>query len=187
MSSHYFIGIKTDQKIADALQEWQEVLSESMSYRNWTNREDFHITLKFLGGTAEEIIDEYIEEIKSQSWPSPFNVGIGPAGSFGERTCPRVFFAEVEKASELMEIKRKIEKTGHLLGIDEESRKYHPHVTLAKQQAEGRSPLSQEHIPVIFQSNYQMKVHAFSVFKIHPGKQPKYEKVADIDLNRKGF
>ncbi|KHE69083.1 RNA 2',3'-cyclic phosphodiesterase [Halobacillus sp. BBL2006] len=182
MTAHYFIGIKVSEFIRAELSKWQDILSDSMDYKDWTATEDFHITLKFLGGCSDNTIEEYHNRLTDFEWPSSFTLSIGPAGYFGDRKQPRVFHAQVEKPSELSEIKLGIDQIGEELGFQTEKRTYHPHVTLAKKKAEGTSPLSLEQYDSLLDEHYHMDVEQFSIFRIHPGQMPKYEVAADISL-----
>lgn len=185
MSNHYFIGTKVTPSIQEVLILWQSNLKEHMSYKVWRHPEDFHITLKFLGGCSDEIIREYIRLLRSEEWPLDFSLKVGPAGSFGDENTPRVFHANIEKVLPLCDIKEKVEKIGCSLGFQEEKRAYHPHVTLAKQQPEGKSPLACPEESTPFLNQHDMNVESFSIFKIHPKKTPRYEKIADIKLREK--
>ncbi|CDQ18346.1 2'-5' RNA ligase [Halobacillus karajensis] len=186
MSEHYFIGIKTSEEISKKLMEWQHSLKKTMNYKVWTDKEDMHITLKFLGSCSDDKIKEYVHELQSKQWPPGFTLTIGPAGSFGEEKRPRVFYADVEKAPSLVEMKKQVETVGEELGFPRENRTYRPHVTLAKKQAEGASPLSTSPKFSIFHQSYHMPVDSFSIFRIHPQQKPKYEEIATIKCSKRG-
>ncbi|SFJ10374.1 2'-5' RNA ligase [Halobacillus dabanensis] len=117
MNSHYFIGVKISEEIKQELVKWQTILKEHMDYKIWVHEEDFHITLKFLGGCSDDIIDEYIARLRKGNWPDPFPLTIGPAGTFGNKKQPRVFHAGVERKASLLEMKNDIEDVGEKLGF----------------------------------------------------------------------
>lgn len=178
--SHYFIGIKVHSEIRDKLMTWQSILKKRMAYKDWTAEEDLHITLKFLGSCSDEKVEGYIQLLKQESWPSEYSLSIGPAGSFGDQERPRVFHAQVQRAPGLLETKDKVDAIGEKLGFEKEKRKFSPHITLAKKQPEGVSPLIEVSEDSILLETYKMAVNEISFFRIHPGDQPKYETVATI-------
>lgn len=184
MTAHYFIGIKVDKSIRTKLTEWQNVLADSMNYKDWTCEEDFHITLKFLGGCSDKTIETYKNKLMNEDWTGAFQINIGPAGYFGNPKQPRVFYADAEKPKELEVIKLEIEKIGSELGFHTEERTYRPHVTLAKKNAEGKSPLALENYDPLLDESYSMLIDHFSIFRIHPQQKPKYEEIAHIPLNK---
>lgn len=185
MNSHYFIGIKVSKEIKQELVKWQELLNDHMDYKVWVHEEDFHITLKFLGGCSDDSIDEYIARISKEKWPESFPLTIGPAGCFGDKKKPRVFHADVERSSSLLDMKRNIEDVGEQLGFKKEDRKYRPHVTVAKKQAEGKSPLVDLPETSLFNEQYEMIVDEFAFFRIHPQETPKYESVSVIKIGER--
>ncbi|SFG55432.1 2'-5' RNA ligase [Halobacillus alkaliphilus] len=182
MSAHYFFGIKASSHIQKYLKEWQRILSKSMDYKVWTDPEDLHITIKFLGGCSDEIMKAYLNELKKQDWPESFTLKVGPAGYFGQLVKPRVFLAEVENITPLLMLKDQVDRTGEKFGFKKENRKFHPHITLAKKNAEGDSPLSKEANSSVFDEVYSMRVDHFYLFRIHPDQNPKYEAVEKFDL-----
>ncbi|RDY70942.1 RNA 2',3'-cyclic phosphodiesterase [Halobacillus trueperi] len=183
--SHYFIGIKVHSEISEKLMNWQSILRETMNYKDWTAKADLHVTLKFLGSCSDERIERYVQRLKNESWPSEYSLTVGPAGCFGDQERPRVFHAQVEKAPSLLETKEKVDGIGEKLGFQKEKREFNPHITLAKKQAEGVSPLMEASEASTLFETYEMVVNEFSIFRIHPGKHPKYETVATIKGGQK--
>lgn len=185
MTSHYFIGVKVSDEIKQELVKWQTTLKDHMDYKIWVHKEDFHITLKFLGGCSDDIIDEYIARLRKRNWPDAFPLTIGPAGTFGDKKKPRVFHAEVERTASLLNMKKNMEDVGEKLGFNKEDRIFRPHVTLAKKQAEGKSPLLHSSETSLFNEQYEMTLDEFSFFRIHPQDTPKYESVSVIKIGEK--
>ncbi|MGR9049019.1 RNA 2',3'-cyclic phosphodiesterase [Halobacillus faecis] len=178
--SHYFIGIKVHSEISEKLMNWQSILRDAMNYKDWTAKEDLHVTLKFLGSCSDETVERYVQRLKNESWPSDYSLTVGPAGGFGDRQRPRVFHAQVQRAPSLMETKEKVDSIGEELGFQKENREFNPHITLAKKEAEGVSPLMEASKESVLFETYEMVVTEFSFFRIHPGKHPKYETVTTI-------
>ncbi|MFC7320269.1 RNA 2',3'-cyclic phosphodiesterase [Halobacillus campisalis] len=180
MTSHYFIGIPLSNELKLKMEEWQAALNKHMDYKVWTHPEDFHITLKFLGACSLEEVEEWVKQLDAENWPSAFRVRIGPAGCFGDKKKPRVFFAEVSLNNPLMKMKEKVEQIASLVGSPPDKRKYAPHVTLAKKHTAGVSPIfNKENIMI---DSYVMTINKFYMYKIHPQREAKYECISEIRL-----
>lgn len=183
MSNHYFIGIPISSSTKQSLVEWQHTLREHMNYKVWTHPEDFHITLKFLGDSTDDKVRELVTRLKSGSWPSAFKLQVGPAGSFGDNQQPRVWHAEVTPVDALIEMKEATETIAATLGWKREGRPFHPHVTIAKKQAEGTSP---KESVTLFSQHFDEYIDRFHLYRIHPRNEQKYEEVATIHLGQEG-
>lgn len=186
MNRHYFIGIRVGVEVKEALVKWQTMLKNYMEYKVWTHKDDLHITLKFLGGCSDEKIEAYIDLLRAETWPPDFKLTVGPAGSFGEKKRPRVFYAAVEEAAPLLRIKSRVEDMATKIGFEKEKRSYRPHITLAKKGAEGESPILFTEENHIFSEQYKMPISEICVFTIHPGETPRYKNIATIQLDKKG-
>ncbi|GGF05767.1 RNA 2',3'-cyclic phosphodiesterase [Halobacillus andaensis] len=184
MSSHYFIGIPIKSSVREKCASWQQELLHSMSYKVWTNPNDLHITLKFLGACTKKQIDEWAAQLTKIEALYSFSLKIGPAGTFGDKKRPRVFFVKVERQPLLLEMKNRIEEIGELLGFPREKRDYSPHITLAKKWQDGESPLYKGTDD--FNDEIALKIDRFHIYKIHPRSKPKYEIVATFNLKEDG-
>ena len=182
MSSHYFIGIPMPEHVRSWLQDWQNELKEDLTYGVWTHKEDFHITLKFMGAVEADklpLLQQYLEEITV----SAFDMKVGELGHFGNPRQPRVIWAGAEKTDTLLTLQREVEQQCERIGFPAEKRSYNPHVTLAKKW-KGEKELSQKLEEKYDHLNHSDRiiVDHFSLFKIHPKSQPKYEVVQRFPL-----
>lgn len=96
----------------------------------WVPEDNLHLTLRFIGEvdprTADDI-DAGLAAIASK----PFSLALSGLGLFGERA-PRVLWAGVERNEALNALAAKIETALQRIGLAPETRKFAPHVTLAK-------------------------------------------------------
>jgi len=96
----------------------------------WIEPADFHITLRFLGDVDRRMandIDSFLGDLQSY----PFEVTLDALGSFGGDK-PRAVFARVQPSPKLTELQGDIERMMRRLGLPTETRKFVPHVTLAR-------------------------------------------------------
>lgn len=122
-----FIAIDLDPKVKDYISSFME---KSPSLR-WTKIEQLHITLKFLGDTPDELLQQIKESLKSIEWKS-FDLTIRDTGFFPNRKRPEVFWLGMDESEKLVELKDSIDKSILPLGIPIEKRKFSPHLTLMR-------------------------------------------------------
>lgn len=97
----------------------------------WVPRENFHITLKFLGKVREpdaDDIDETLSKIKSK----PFTLRIEGLGSFGDKDRPRSVYAAITRSEPLERLAEKIAVATTPLIEHKDKRKFIPHITLGR-------------------------------------------------------
>jgi RNA 2',3'-cyclic 3'-phosphodiesterase len=96
----------------------------------WLEPEDYHITLRFVGdvdGGAARDIAETLSEIRRPKALVRFE-GLSWFG--GDK--PRAIIAKVKADRELMDLQAEQERRLRRIGVEPETRKYTPHVTLAR-------------------------------------------------------
>ena len=52
MELHYFVAITLPNHIKEMLSNYKEDMQEELQFRSWVHKEDYHITLSFLGSAA---------------------------------------------------------------------------------------------------------------------------------------
>lgn len=96
----------------------------------WIEPADYHITLRFLGDVDRRMahdVDSFLNDIGGQ----PLTVTLDQLGSFGGDR-PRAVFARAQPSPQLNELQAELERLMRRLGLPAESRKFIPHVTLAR-------------------------------------------------------
>jgi RNA 2',3'-cyclic 3'-phosphodiesterase len=99
----------------------------------WVSSKGSHLTLKFLGYVEENRVPSIEEAMKvAAASAGPLSLCAGSVGSFGGRR-PRVVWMGLEgDISELIKLQISLDKALGRLGLEAESRPYHPHLTLAR-------------------------------------------------------
>ena len=93
--------------------------------------EQIHLTLRFIGDVeAGRFLDirEGLEALEA----GPLTTAIRGVGHFPPRGKPRVVWAGVEAAGDIMILRNRVNSLLARSGIAPEQRKFHPHVTLAR-------------------------------------------------------
>jgi 2'-5' RNA ligase len=123
-------------RLFTALEIPAEVASVLMLHRGgltgarWIEPADYHITLRFLGDVDRRTANE-VDAILSDIQAYPFEVTLDALCSFGGDK-PRAVFARVQPSQKLTELQGDQERMARRLGLSPESRKFVPHVTLAR-------------------------------------------------------
>lgn len=107
-----------------------EMLRSRLAGARWIDPENYHMTLRFAGDIEEPDADDFVEAL-SEVYVEPFWLKLSGVGSFGGRK-PRALWAGVEECEPLMRLQRANERAARKAGLSPETRKYAPHVTLAR-------------------------------------------------------
>jgi RNA 2',3'-cyclic 3'-phosphodiesterase len=106
----------------------------------WLEPEDYHITLRFIGDidarTARDI-DDTLSDIRR---PKPTVRFEGLSWFGGDK--PRAIVAKVKPEPALMDLQAEQERRLRRIGIEPETRKYTPHVTLARLRGAGQATIA---------------------------------------------
>lgn len=173
---HYFIGIPISKELKDMLYSLQCNLKSEFSFKQWLFKDDFHITLRFLGPVNEANILKLNEMLKQIENQRAFSLDISRIGTFGNEQRPRVLFAEVEKTTPLITLYEYVQAYLEHIGYTKETRPYHPHITLAKKWDNpnlNRKWLDKR--KTYLQQNVTLKVSSAVLFQILPRQKPKYK------------
>ncbi|QTN00128.1 RNA 2',3'-cyclic phosphodiesterase [Sediminibacillus dalangtanensis] len=179
--SHYFLGIPLDERIQQQLVLVQEKLRRhpDLAYKNWTHPQDMHITLKFLGPSADSTIKELTNSLQQFSQKDCFSLEVKGIGFFGNPQKPRVVWAGVEKTSPLAALQKQVDALCQTFGWSPEYRPYRPHITLAKKWAGTKkvnAPITEE----LALGN--LEVERIHLYQIHPSQTPKYKAIEIVSL-----
>lgn len=124
-----FVGIALDEPSEAGLLRVRERLAASAGDGvRWSGEATWHVTLQFLGNTAEEqqvCVMERLRTVKADAVPVRL-AGLG----FFERA--GVFYAGVSLTPELLALQQKVTAATRHCGFVPEARAYSPHITLAK-------------------------------------------------------
>jgi 2'-5' RNA ligase len=129
-----FIAIELPEVIKQGLAKAQQQLKGSGAGAAWTRSEGIHLTLKFLG----EVPDAKVPEIKSAltmavRGKGRLRIEVAGAGAFPNVKNPRVLWIGVSGDMDaLAALQSSVEDAMAGLGFDRETRKFSPHLTLAR-------------------------------------------------------
>jgi 2'-5' RNA ligase len=128
-----FIALKVEA--GDTLLTMISLLRSQLSseYIRWTNPENIHITLSFLGDTEEMLIEDIISMMKKKCEASGrFELFIKGCGIFRNVNDPRIIWIGIEPSEKLLSLNSIIMKGLKGLGIEIEDRPFKPHLTIGR-------------------------------------------------------
>lgn len=99
----------------------------------WTPAENLHLTLRFFGEIEEPVAEDLDAAIDAAVSPiAPFSLRLKGAGAFGGADPHAVWIGVEEPAGEVTRLAEACERAARAVGLKSETRKFTPHVTLAK-------------------------------------------------------
>jgi 2'-5' RNA ligase len=104
----------------------------------WVDPGNYHMTLRFIGEVDEGMaidLDAHLASIRARR----FSVTLAGIGSFNARN----LFVGVERNADLLHLQDKIESAVARSGVEPESRRFAPHVTLARLKGKPDAKLGQ--------------------------------------------
>jgi 2'-5' RNA ligase len=96
----------------------------------WVDRDSYHITLRFIGDIDDGLAREIARELERIEAP-PLTLRLSGIGVFGGAK-PHALYAGVAESAELRRLHATQERICQVLGMAPETRKFAPHVTLAR-------------------------------------------------------
>ncbi len=121
-----FVGLKIPSDIAFDLSLKKGGLLGS----RWIDQENYHITLRFIGDIDDRKADDVLDCLYHIDRP-PFEISLGSLNFFAKRN-PHSLWASVSPSMPLMALQSEIERVLRRFGIQPDSRKFTPHVTIAR-------------------------------------------------------
>lgn len=133
-----FIGINFQTETIDALISMSESLRSNSKSGKFTRPDNIHLTLAFLG-ECDEAQKRLAQSVMDEMVFTPFAVKINRLGYF-RRNGGDIWWAGLQESKLLLYLQKDI--TNRLInrGFMLESRKYSPHITLARQVETAEQP-----------------------------------------------
>ncbi len=133
MALRCFIAVSLPAPLRNAVGEIIGKLRDTGADIKWVPEENLHLTLKFLGETEEELVEEIKNALidKLSHYP-PFYIKIGGVGYFPGGRNPRVIWVGIEDPGVLEDIYKDIDYAAAKFGYPMEKRPFSPHLTIGR-------------------------------------------------------
>ena len=119
-----FIAIKLNSEIRNALTDVQKHLIRRGIRGNYTNTDNLHITLAFIGEYDEP---DFVKEVLSEVPFSPFPISLSALGHFGD-----LWWVGISDNVELASYVKRLHQALSEAGIPFDKKKFSPHITLIR-------------------------------------------------------
>jgi RNA 2',3'-cyclic 3'-phosphodiesterase len=127
MAHRLFIAIRPPVAVREPLLDTMEALEGA----RWQDDEQLHLTLRFIGNVERPVADDLAAALASITWPS-FEVALEGMSHFERKGMPSAIWARVLPTPELKGLRMKIERACDLAGLGHETRRFTPHITIAR-------------------------------------------------------
>ena len=121
-----FTGLELPRTLATEL----SLMRGGLSGARWIDVENYHLTLRFIGDIDERAAHD-VDAVLSGIRRSAFTVTLDRLDAFGGDR-PRAIVAAARASAPLVELHAEQERLIRRLGLPAETRKFAPHVTLAR-------------------------------------------------------
>lgn len=180
-----FIAVKLPDSLKIKLGEWRSQQQGRLAFKKWTHREDYHITIQFLGDVSPDRVPAIAKKLQKTACQfQPFMLETGNVGVFGTETSPRVLWAGlIDHNGMLSKLQEKVTEDMEEFGFVKESRPYRPHITIARKYA-GNEPFQLHQLPALLPQTASSEqaerkdfwtVREFALFSTHLHDSPMYE------------
>lgn len=122
-----FIALALPLVIREALLDLQEGLAGA----RWVEADSLHLTLRFVGEVDRHLAAD-LELALADVTVAPFPLALAGVGHFEGRRRTRAVWAGVEPSAELDLLQMRVEMACRRAGLPPETRRFTPHVTLAR-------------------------------------------------------
>lgn len=133
MYKRLFIAIKINptEKLLRRIYSLRSMLSHEKI--NWIKEDHFHLTLKFLGKTHVDQIEDIAKGLKliSNNTQS-FDLKLGPLGVFGSSYNPKVLWLSTNQEDLLKDLHHQIIEHLSTFGCNGDRQNFVPHISLAR-------------------------------------------------------
>lgn len=147
-----FIAIRFTEAFRSSILDAQDGLKEYGVRGNYTQPENLHLTLAFIGETERvEDIKAAVDAVKFE----PFVIRTGKMGCFNGRS--RVVWLGIEGEDKVKAIAQQLRRNLDQRGIDYAKGKFSPHITLVRQPSEKPLDIDVESKSMTVSKIYVMK------------------------------
>ena len=137
MSTRTFLALDLDDEVLDRIEEAKRRLQDETTddVINWVERENLHVTLSFAGALNDAQLAEICSQahaVASSVEAFDFDV-IGLSCQPTQGRSPRMIWADIQDGTgRLTLLQELLNDVLESMGLRQENREFHPHVTLAR-------------------------------------------------------
>ena len=128
-----FIALEIKENIKELLASVQQKIGSKTGGIKWVKPNNLHLTLKFLGPTPEDKIEDISAVLeKVAGGLARFNVFVSGLGAFPSINDPKVIWAGLKADDVLYKLQKDLDISLESLGFAREKRSFSPHLTIGR-------------------------------------------------------
>ncbi len=137
------MGFFTSKKIYDQVEKIQDE-TRNFIRGKWIEPQNLHITFQFLGDITQDQAVSVMKNLQQIADTfSPFRVQYRSLGVFPDRKRPRILWIGVSKGGNVLrKIANNVSQLNRKVGINPDTKPFHPHVTICRIKDVDRKKLS---------------------------------------------
>lgn len=122
-----FVAVRPPENICEALLDTMEGVPGA----RWQDAENLHITLRFIGEVDRHMFDDVMAALESVPF-SPLSLRISGVGHFQGKRRASAIWARIVPDKPMSDLQHSTEMACRRAGLHAETRKFIPHITLAR-------------------------------------------------------
>lgn len=128
-----FFAIELEDYVKNFLYQIQNEARQHCGSGNFTLKENFHLTLRFMGEQSQEQLEKLKAVLKLTAISMlEFEVEFDKIGKF-DRGNKKILWGGLQESKKLNNLYNKLERILESYGYDKEERGYNPHITLVRE------------------------------------------------------
>jgi 2'-5' RNA ligase len=136
-----FVAVEIGRDLRSRIAALQDELRGRLPEVRWTRPEGIHLTLRFLGSTGLDEIEQLKPLLaKAASRSAACDVAVAGLGTFPEHGRPSVLWLGLSVPDPLLTLQAACERAAVSIGFPREDRRFRPHLTLGRWRERARRP-----------------------------------------------
>jgi 2'-5' RNA ligase len=127
MPHRLFVAIRPPEQVRERLVDAMEGIEAA----RWVDEENLHLTLRFVGEVERPAANDLASALARIVWPR-FELRIEGVGHFTRKGEAKALWARIPANEPLEGLRQKVEAACEAAGLGRETRRFTPHVTLAR-------------------------------------------------------
>jgi RNA 2',3'-cyclic 3'-phosphodiesterase len=127
-----FIALKIPLYIRKEIVNFTKEFLPGYDKYKWEQLDKVHLTLKFIGGVKEELVNEVIKKISFMNEYKKFECGLDKFDFFYRNGKPSIFFMKLQMEERINELVIRLNDELETISIPREKNEFHAHVTLLR-------------------------------------------------------
>ena len=126
-SRRLFVALRPPEPVSEALLDMQEGIPGA----RWQDADNFHLTLRFIGEVDRHTAAD-VETALDAIRFAPFTLAVSGVGHFEGNRRAKAIWARITPSDALDDLQWRVEMACRRAGLPAETRKFIPHITLAR-------------------------------------------------------